>query len=71
MVFKSAGGRGPIYRVQLKKAIQQNLDNLRLLETGDLPTQDAVVNLVLGVLDDSKSGLIPQKELKEAVIKVA
>ena len=30
-----------------------------------------MVNLVLGVLDDSKSGLIPQKELKEAVIKVA
>ena len=67
MVFKSAGDRKDIYRVVLKKAIHDNIDNLRLMEKGQLLTHDPVVNLVLDVLDSSKSGLIAEKELKEAV----
>ena len=72
MIFKSASARGePIYRVQLKKAILANIDSLRLLEQGNLPSQDPLINLVLDALDESKNGLIDQKELKQAVRKIA
>ena len=70
-VFKSAGGRRSVYRVVLKKAILDNIDSLRLLEEGNLVAgSDAVVNQVMEVLEESKNGLIPQKELKEAVMTV-
>ena len=36
-----------------------------------MQTSDAVVGLVLDVLDESKNGLIEEKELKEAVKRVA
>jgi len=71
LIFKSAGDRKELYRVVLKKAILDNLDNLRLLETGQLiPAQDPVINQVMELLDNSNNGLISEKELKEAVKKV-
>lgn len=71
LIFKSAGDRKELYRVVLKKAILDNLDNLRLLETGQLiPAQDPVINKVMELLDNSNNGLISEKELKEAVKKV-
>lgn len=36
MVYKSAGDRSDIYRVVLKKALHDNIDNLRLMEKGRL-----------------------------------
>jgi len=71
LIFKSAGDRKELYRVVLKKAILDNLDNLSLLETGQLiPAQDPVINKVMELLDNSNNGLISEKELKEAVKKV-
>lgn len=36
MVYKSAGDRKDIYRVVLKKAIQDNIESLDLIEKGQL-----------------------------------
>ena len=67
-IFKSAGSRKELYRVQIKKAILENLEDLKLMQLGQLePTEKPMINLVLDKLDESKSGLIPKRELKQAV----
>ena len=71
-IFKSAGSRKALYRVQIKKAILENLEDLKLMQLGQLePTEKPMINLVLDKLDESKSGLIPKRELKQAVRQVA
>jgi division protein CdvB (Snf7/Vps24/ESCRT-III family) len=72
IVFKSAGDRKDLYRVVLKKAILDNIESLSLLEKGRLETaKDPLINLVMENLDHNDRGLITQKELKDAVVKVA
>jgi hypothetical protein len=72
LIFKSVGDDKELYRVVLKKAIKDNLDNLNKMKEGRLlPPQDAVTALVLDQLDESKNGLISQNELQEALVKVA
>jgi hypothetical protein len=45
--------------VELKKSLKDNIEMLDLLEQGQLITaEDPIVNMVLDVLDESKSGLI-------------
>ena len=67
IVFKSQENRDELYRVVLKKALKKNIEALELLENGNLATQTKsqkpVIDMVLEVLDESKSGLIPLKEL--------
>jgi hypothetical protein len=59
LIFKSVGDDKELYRVVLKKAIKDNLDNLNKMKEGRLlPPQDAVTALVLDQLDESKNGLI-------------
>ena len=42
------------------------------MQLGQLePTEKPMINLVLDKLDESKSGLIPKRELKQAVRQVA
>jgi hypothetical protein len=65
LIFKSAGDSKDLYRVVLKKAILDNIDSLRLLETGQLiPAQDPLINKVMEALDNSKNALISEKEFK-------
>ena len=53
------GSRKDIYRVELKKALKDNSDMLDLLEQGQLIiAEDPIVNMVIDVLNESKSGLI-------------
>jgi len=68
MIFKSAGGRRSIYRVQLKKAILENMNGLKDMKKPE--SNSVVASLILDVLDESKEGLIPKMEFKEAVKKV-
>ena len=47
------------YRVELKKALKDNIEKLNLLEQGQqITVDDPIVNLVINILDESKSGLI-------------
>ena len=58
-VFKPAGSRKELYRVELKKALKDNIEKLNLLEQGQqITVDDPIVNLVINILDESKSGLI-------------
>jgi len=69
-IFNSAGGgTRPITRIKLKQAIHENISDLKLIEK-ELPAQNPLVNMVLEILDESKHGLIPKKEMQEAVKKI-
>jgi hypothetical protein len=72
-VFESADGNGEaIYRVQLKKAILQNLKSLKMMQLDQLrPQEQPMINLILSKLDESKSGLIPKRELKQVIKQVS
>ena len=74
ILFKSAGDRKELYRVELKKALSDNLGNLELMKQGNLIkaplASNPIVSMITAVLNDSKSGLVPKTELQEAITKV-
>ena len=72
LIYQSAGNQKDLYRVQLKKTLKDNAQNLqKMIEGKLLPPQNVVTALVLNQLDESKNGLISQSELQEALVKIS
>ena len=68
---KVYSGESTMNRVQLKEAILKNAEIVQVISTESVAATNPIVEKVMVILDESKSGTIQKKEFQRALAEVA